>query len=148
MGNVHQVFISFELVDSANILYFSRVFELSHQAYEVMVSKQLGFVWNDWFNHPTWTVPIKHTEAEYILPLRGGQYYEILSSVKQVGDTSFIIEHRFLQNQTVYCNVKTVHVFCDRLSGTKIPIPFDLKAKFEALAKQTPQNPVHHLPYP
>jgi acyl-CoA thioesterase FadM len=126
-----KAFISFDLVDAAGIVFFAHLFTLSHHLFETAIVPFFGMSWKEWFNNGQWIAPIKHCEATYQKPLVGGQAYDVLASIRHVGESSFSIDYRFSLNQEEYCLVTIVQVFCDRSSGKKIPIPTMIRKQLE-----------------
>jgi acyl-CoA thioesterase FadM len=68
-------------------------------------------------------VPIKHAEAQYHHPLHAGEECQIELLVTGVSSSSFTLTSSFNQQNRCCCIVKTVHVFCNRLTKEKIAIP-------------------------
>lgn len=127
------IFVSFDLVDAAGILFFSHVFTLAHNIFETSVISKLEISWSEWFNNEQWIAPIRQCEATYKRPLLGGQTYDVDATILQIGQTSFSIEYHFCQKEIEYCSIKIVHVFCEKNSGKKIPIPSTIRQKLESL---------------
>lgn len=123
MGFQCSFHIPFHLTDAAGVLFFGHVFSIAHQAFEQFVIQQLACSWKEWFQNPDWVVPIKHAEAEYLHPLNGGEICCFEISIPAIHTTSFTLSTTLSQQQQTSCIVKTVHVFCNRLSKQKIPIP-------------------------
>lgn len=127
------VFISFDLIDAAGILFFAHVLTLSHHVFETAVIPLLGLSWKGWFNNGQWIAPVKQCEATYQKPLLGGQTYAVHTAVSHLGDSSFALTYRFCLNDEEHCSVKIVHVFCDQASGKKMPIPNPIRHRLESL---------------
>jgi 1,4-dihydroxy-2-naphthoyl-CoA hydrolase len=116
-------FIPFHLSDPAGILFFGHVFSLTHQAFEHFVIHQLECSWAFWFQNPEWIVPIKQAHAQYFQPLRAGQECQIQLALSTLSTCSFTLTSDFIQDREMACSVETIHVFCDRATRAKIPIP-------------------------
>jgi acyl-CoA thioesterase FadM len=119
----YEIFISFHLVDAAGIVFFGHVFSLAHQAFESYLIYQLKLTWKEWFQHERWIVPIRHTEALYFHPLRVGHSCLIQVQIADIKESSFQLAYHFYQDHVKCCSVHTTHVFCDRSTQKKIPIP-------------------------
>jgi len=111
-------------------MFFSRVFEFCHSAYEEWMSG-LGLA-RDYFTDPEITVPLIHAEADYIKPIKPGETITIEITVEKVGESSFTL------NYTVYNSknekaavVKTAHVFINKSSFTKCAVPEEFRGKAE-----------------
>jgi acyl-CoA thioester hydrolase/1,4-dihydroxy-2-naphthoyl-CoA hydrolase len=114
--------LPFHLADPAGVLFFSHVFTLFHQAFEYFIVDQLHCPWNEWFQNPTWVVPIKKAEAEYHSPLLAGEECHIDLIPIEIISSSFSLQSKFYQKKHC-CTLYTVHVFCCRSTKHKIPIP-------------------------
>lgn len=126
-----KAFISFDLIDAAGILFFSHAFTLCHHIFETAVLNELGITWKEWFNNSEWIAPIKHCEANFSKPLLGGQSYDVEAVISQFGESSFTINYTLSREKVEFCSVKIVHVFCDKTSGKKTPIPTNMRIKLE-----------------
>lgn len=114
--------VPFHLADPAGILFFGNAFTLFHQAFEHFILHQLTYPWKNWFQNPDWIVPIRQAEAQYLQPIFAGQECLIELAVSSTSHSSFTLTSTIHQNG-VCCSIKTVHVFCDRMTKQKIPIP-------------------------
>lgn len=125
-----ETYIPFQLGDAAGIVFFAHAFSLAHEVYELFVQQTLNITWDNWFNHPEWIVPIKHSQASYHLSLKVGSTYLIGLNIKKIGKTSFILHFSFMEKEALFCEVETVHVFCNRHTLQKEPIPSLILEKF------------------
>lgn len=125
-------FIPFHLADPAGILFFGHAFTLFHQAFEQFVLHQLKYPWALWFQNPEWIIPIRNVEAEYLHPILAGQSAQIEISVSSLSTSSFTLISSIRQEQ-LCCSIKTVHVFCHRLTKQKMPISADLQFRLHQL---------------
>ena len=100
--------------------------ELLDQAYEQFVVNHLGLPWEEWFQNPRWIIPVKHAEATYESPIKGGINCQIEICINSISNSSFVLNTSFLQEQPC-CSVQTVHVTCCRETKRKIEIPPSIK---------------------
>jgi 1,4-dihydroxy-2-naphthoyl-CoA hydrolase len=121
--------------DAAGILFFANQFRIVHDVYERFMGR-LGFGFRDRFEKRDFVIPIVHTEADYLRPLRVGDDIEIALSVGRIGRTSFVLNYHLtdLEGQTVG-KVSTVHVTIDPEKGTKIELPDDFRRKLAEWVK-------------
>ena len=119
--------ISFYDCDPAGILFFGRIFEICHSAYEDLIrSFDLK---SDYWHNVEYAVPIIHTEGEYLLPLRAGDIITVEVSVSQLKESSFELLYICKNDDGKVTNeVKTVHIFVDRRKWKKTPIDPEVKA--------------------
>lgn len=120
--------VQFSQVDAAGILFFGRFFALAHDAFEEWLL-MMGFSWGAWFQNPDWLVPLRHVEADYFKPLRGGEEYEIEVSLVELKESSFQARFRFFQGEALHAELRHFHVFVDPRFGGKIPIPGEVRRK-------------------
>lgn len=129
MTFISEVTPRFSQLDPAGILFFGEVFPICAGVYEDF-TQSLGFGWDEWFNHPETASPVKHAEAEYFRPLRGGQVYEVAVEVVSLRTSAFEVEFALTQGEASHCRVRIVHVFISKATGTKIAIPDAVRAAF------------------
>lgn len=116
--------INFFDCDPAGIIFFSRVFEFCHSAYEKLIeSFELD---EDYWDNAIYVVPIIHTECDYYKPLKYGDEISIEVIVSQLKTSSFELTYKLKVNDEVSASVKTVHVFVSREDWNKMEIPTDI----------------------
>lgn len=116
--------INFFDCDPAGIIFFSRIFDFSHSAYEQLIqSIELD---EDYWNNPTYVVPIIHSECDYFKPLKYGDEIRIETSVSVLKNSSFELTYKIKLNDETCALVKTVHVFVNRKDWTKMEIPTEI----------------------
>ena len=72
MAFVYETTIRFAQVDPAKVVYFARVYEMAHEAFEELMGS-LGFPVGPLFEESEWGMPLVHTEATYRRPWRLGE---------------------------------------------------------------------------
>lgn len=109
--------INFFDCDPAGIIFYSRIFEFCHSAYEQMI---YGFNLkeNYWMNED-YVVPIIHSESEYVKPIKYGDEISVNVQVSQLKNSSFELTYIIKRDKTLCCHAKTVHVFVDKKSWKK-----------------------------
>jgi len=113
--------INFYDCDPAGILFYGRIFELCHSAYEDLIrSFNLK---SDYWNNDEYAVPIIHTEGDYILPLKPGDEVTVEVRVSRLKESSFELSYDCKNSIGEITNqVKTVHIFVDKKKWKKTPI--------------------------
>jgi 1,4-dihydroxy-2-naphthoyl-CoA hydrolase len=84
---LYKTTINFFDCDPAGILFYSRFFEICHSAYESMISS--FSLREDYWNNSEYVVPITHSEAKYIKPVKYGETISIELKVMQIKNSSF-----------------------------------------------------------
>lgn len=122
--------IRFRQADPAQIMFFGEVFNLVHDAFEEFLDAA-KIPWADWFNHPDYIAPLKQAHAEYYSPFKPGYHVEIQSFVKDIRNSSFLMEYHFYNKGILLATANTLHVFVNRKTGDKIQIPQSFKSALE-----------------
>ncbi len=119
--------ISFYDCDPAGILFYGRIFEICHSAYEDLI-RSFKLKSNYWDNDE-YAVPIIHTEGEYLLPLRPGDEVTVEVTVSKLKESSFELSYACKNVKGEVTNqVKTVHIFVDKKQWKKTPIIDEVRA--------------------
>ncbi|MHB8581239.1 MAG: acyl-CoA thioesterase [Ignavibacteriaceae bacterium] len=110
--------IKFHDCDPAGILFFGRVYELCHSAYEEMIS---GFhLAEDYWSNDEYISPVIKSEAHYHRPMKYGEKISIEILVKTLKSSSFELEYSLKNREGVECVlVTTVHVFVNKKTWKK-----------------------------
>lgn len=110
--------INFHDCDPAGILFFGRIYEICHSAYEDMISS-FGLSENYWDN-PIYIVPILRSEAHYHKPLKHGEEISVQILVKTLKESSFELQYEVFNSKKELCVAAyTVHVFVDKITWKK-----------------------------
>jgi YbgC/YbaW family acyl-CoA thioester hydrolase len=113
--------INFYDCDPAGIIFYANLFKICHSVYEELI-ESFNLEENYWQNDE-YVVPIIRTDAEFIKPIRPGDYITIQLSVSQLKEHSFELSYDWVneKNEPV-AKARTVHVFVDKKTWKKIEI--------------------------
>jgi 1,4-dihydroxy-2-naphthoyl-CoA hydrolase len=119
--------ISFYECDPAGILFYGRVYELCHSAYEDLIA---SFGLNeDYWDNDEYVVPILNSEAHYHKPMKYGETISIGIKVSKLKSSSFELEYELKNEAGEECTVvRTVHIFVDKTTWKKRDIKNEVKA--------------------
>ena len=118
--------INFYDCDPAGILFYARIYELTHAAYEGLVDS--FNLKEDYWANDDYVVPIIHSEAKYHKPITYGQVITVEVSVTQIKTSSFELQYDCKnENGEVCVAVKTVHVLIDKITWKKNPLNESMK---------------------
>lgn len=118
--------INFYDCDPAGIIFFSRVFDFAHSAYEQII--QSIDKEEDYWNNDKYVVPIIKSESTYVKPMKYGDEIIINVNVSELRSSSFELAYNMLDaDGELLCSVKTVHVFVDKKNWEKMEIPKSIK---------------------
>ncbi len=118
----HPMVVAFQDVDAAGIVFFARIFRYFHDGYAAFLAAH-GFPLHVAFADGTFTAPLVHAEADFLAPMRFGEEVDVcLVAVEHVGSrVSF--GFRLEGAGTVRAVGKTVHMFVDRETFERAPVP-------------------------
>ncbi len=124
--------INFFDCDPAGIIFYSRVFDFAHSAYEQLI--QSIDKEKDYWNNDKYVVPIIRSESNYLKPMKYEDEIFIKVRVSELRSSSFELSYN-MENESdkLLCSVKTVHVFVDRKSWEKMEIPNHIREGLERL---------------
>ncbi len=143
MSFEHEVQVRFQDVDAGGVVFYGRVYDYVHMAYEEFWASE-GVDRSFFFGGADYLVPIAHSEADYRTPMRHGERVRVRLTVTRVGRASFTLRHRVVgPDGSPRVDALTVHAFVRRDSMKPIAIPDDLRA---ILLKHLVPEPVAHHP--
>jgi 1,4-dihydroxy-2-naphthoyl-CoA hydrolase len=120
--------VRFQDVDAAGVLFFGRIYDYCHHAYEEFWGAE-GVDRARFFAGAEYLVPIAHSEADYRRPIRHGDVIDVRIDVTRVGRASFTLRYHVTgAGGDLRAEATTVHAFVDRGTLKPIPIPEPLRA--------------------
>jgi 1,4-dihydroxy-2-naphthoyl-CoA hydrolase len=127
---IHKVKINFFDCDPAGILFYARVFQICHSAYEFMITS--FSLKEDYWNNSEYVIPISSSEAKYYNPIRYGETITIELNVIQLRNSSFELGYSCKnENGDVCAEVKTIHVFVDKKTWKKKELSKEVRSGLE-----------------
>jgi YbgC/YbaW family acyl-CoA thioester hydrolase len=116
--------------DPAGIIFYASIFRFAHSAYEDFM-RNLNLE-KDYFFNDEIVLPIIHTEADYINPIKVGEKLIISVIVSQLREKSFELSYNFSdENEKVRASAKTVHVCVNKNGFKKVSLPVTLYEKLK-----------------
>ncbi|HVO74410.1 MAG TPA: acyl-CoA thioesterase [Ignavibacteriaceae bacterium] len=126
---VYKKKINFFDCDPAGILFYGRVYELCHSAYEAMIES--FNLREDYWTNENYAVPIISSEAKYLKPIKNGDEIMVEIKVLRLKTSSFELLYDCKNKKGESCaSVKTVHVFIDKKNWTKTGMSNELSSRF------------------
>lgn len=125
-----EVKVYFYDADPAGIIFYASLFKFAHSAYEdFMRSLDLE---KDYFFDDEIVLPIIHTEADYLNPIKVGDKLIISVVVSQLRGKSFELSYNFSdESEKVRASAKTVHVCVNKNGFNKTSLPEKLYEKLK-----------------
>lgn len=110
-------------MDRAGIVYFGRVFEWCHIAYEELMTALFGGI-EGVFSGTDWGMPLVHAEADYKAPMKLDDRLTIELRIERLGGSSVAFGYRVVgPDADLRATAKLVHAFVDMRSFSKRAAP-------------------------
>lgn len=114
--------INFYDCDAAGILFFARIYELCHSAYEELIAS--FNIAEDYWNNEEYIVPIIKSEASYHKPIKYGEVITVEIKVAQLKSSSFELNYECKNEKgEVTDKIKIVHVCVRKKDWMKRELP-------------------------
>jgi len=121
-----QTTIRMQHTDVAGVVFFARVFDLAHLAYEDMLDA-VGHTLPADMGRASLILPLIHAETDYRAALRLGDRVRIEVEVREVRSRAFSLGYRFLKEDgSEAATTQTVHAAVDANTGHATALPDDL----------------------
>jgi 4-hydroxybenzoyl-CoA thioesterase len=131
---VSEKLIRFHHCDPAGIVFYPQYFILFHELLEDWFNRGLGLDYADFVSKERRGLPTAHIDCDFKVPSKIGDMVEMQLSVKRVGRTSLALSVRVCAGQEVRVTANQVLVLISLVDGALVPIPDDLRARFERFA--------------
>jgi len=116
--------VDYPMLDTANIAYFPRIYDLAHRFFEECWEEMCGISYPEMINDKKIGFPIVHIETDFISPLRYGDIIHATIWIEKVGTKSCTWAYRFhnQNNELLWSSSQvTVCVNMDTLESVVIP---------------------------
>ena len=87
--------VDYPMLDSANIAYFPRIYDLAHRFFEECWEEMCGISYPEMINDKKIGFPIVHIETDFISPLKYGDIIHATIWIDKVGTKSCTWAYRF-----------------------------------------------------
>ncbi len=130
---VTQLSVRFGDVDPAGIVYFPKIYDYIHQAFEELWDVHVGKRYYHLLGEEQLGFPLVHSEVDFKHPLHFGDRPVIRVTCFKLGRTSLGLHYRFLVDELL-CVDAHLTVVCVELSELSAkPLPEAYRAKFEEI---------------
>ena len=130
---VHEHTVRFHETDRAGIIYFARVFEYCHIAFEEMLRAIFGGV-DTLFRHGTWGMPLVDAKTRYLKPIYLDERLRIELRVARLGRGSVRFAYRVLgPDGTLRAETELTHAIVSMAEFEPQPVPPELRAGLQGL---------------
>ena len=118
--------IAFSETDPGGILFFAEFLKIAHRAYEAFfLNLDLE---RNYFLDDTYVLPIVHTSADFLSPVKFGDEILCQVQVSNIGVTSFELQYELMNGDKLAARVVTKHVTVLKNGFKKAHIPEELLA--------------------
>jgi len=115
-------------IDAAGVLFFAHLYRHAHDAYEAFMS-DIGFSLDEIIRKNR-KLPLVHSEAEFLKPIRHGDRIAIVLQIKNIGISSFTVDYRFTGEQgRQLATASTTHVYLDANGKKNSALPETLHSE-------------------
>ena len=121
--------IAFCETDPGGILFFAEFFKIAHISYERFF-EHLDLDRN-YFLDDKYILPIVHSSADYVSPVKFGDELKCEVKVGKIGTTSFELAYKLKNKNIVSAKVLTKHVVVLKDNFEKSPIPEILRLRLK-----------------
>jgi YbgC/YbaW family acyl-CoA thioester hydrolase len=130
--HIHETVVRLQHTDAAGVMFFPRIFELCHVAYEELL-ESIGEAIPQDMPRAAYIIPIVHTEADYRASLRIGDRVRIEAGLTKLRGRSFTVQYTLTKrdDRTLAGSVQTVHVVVDPATGKAMTMPPRLREGLE-----------------
>ena len=132
MAFCHNFRPRFHEVDRAGIIFFGRVFEYAHVAFEEVLFTVFGD-WDQLFHAHSVGLPLVNAESNFHKPIRQGDELRVESRIVKVGKGSLVFRHDIVDgSDSLRASVRLTHASIDLKTFKPIPLPSQFMEAFVA----------------
>lgn len=129
--------VRFHDVDHAGIIFFAKIYEYCHVAYEEFIEEVVGLPPREFFEARQLGAPLVATSSQHHHPLLHGDRMVIVCAVQAMGRSSLTMVYRVENGSGVLCaEVMCKHAFVSREPFQSIPIPDAIRARLAPYVRQ------------
>jgi 4-hydroxybenzoyl-CoA thioesterase len=132
---ISEKLIRFHHCDPAGIVFYPQYFVLFHELLEDWFNRGLGIDYADFVSRERRGLPTAHIDCDFKVPSKIGDTVQMQLGVKRVGRTSLALSVKVCAGEEVRVTANQVLVLISLADGALVPIPDDLRARFERFAE-------------
>lgn len=133
---VTQLQVRFGDVDPAGIVYYPKVYDYIHEAFEDLWNVHVGLRYYYLVSEERLGFPLVHSEVDFKQPLRFGDRPLVRITCSKIGTSSLVLRYRLSVDEQLCVDAKMT-VVCVALDGlSSVPIPDEYRARFEAILEE------------
>ena len=133
---VTQIQVRFGDVDPAGIVYFPKIYDFIHQAFEEVWDVHVGKRYYHLLGEEKIGFPLVHSEVDFKSPLRFGDRPIVKVNCFRLGRSSIGLHYRFYVADVLCVDARMTTV-CVALEGLKsIAMPEEYRVRFEDIMEE------------
>ena len=130
---VTQLQVRFGDVDPAGIVYFPKIYDFIHEAFEELWDVHVGRRYYHLIGEEQLGFPLVHSDVNFKHPLRFGDRPLVRVTCFEIGHSSIGLHYRFFLDETLCVDARNT-VVCVELDELKsIAIPEEYRVRFEEI---------------
>ena len=126
--------VRFQEVDAAGIIFYPVLLEYCHDLYVEFLSAHATAL-ADVLREGAWAAPIRHAEADYLMPLRFGDEVDVCLARAHLQQSEVTLGFRivFHGSKTLAAVAQSVHTFVELPGFKRTDIPQQLVQAFQTI---------------
>lgn len=124
------VSVRFGDVDPAGIVYFPRIYEYLHEAFEDVWEQHVGERYYRMIQDERRGFPLVHSEVDFKSPLRFGDVVDVRVTCTKLGNSSTTLRYRLFVGETLCVHAVQTTACVDLDAGKAIPMTDEHRARF------------------
>ena len=125
--------VRFGDVDPAGIVYYPKIFDLVHQAFEDVWDVHVGKRYYHLMHEQRLGFPLVHSEVDFVSPMRFGDRPVVRVTCGKLGESSMEMHYVFEVDGRRCVDARMTVVCVELASLEPTPIPAEYRSRFEAL---------------
>lgn len=114
-------------IDAAGVMFFAHLYRHAHDAYEAFMA-EVGYPLDGLLREGNYLLPLVASEAKFQQPLFHGDTITVRLDLARVGNSSFTVRYRFLdQEGNQRAELTTSHVWIGAADRRTAPLPEELR---------------------
>lgn len=130
---VTRIAVRFGHVDPAGIVYFPRIYDYVHEAFENVWEEHVGEKYYELLLERRIGFPLVHSEVDFRAPLRFGDRPDVHVTCFKLGRSSLGMRYRFLRDGIECVDARMVTACVHTKEMRSQPFPDEFRPAFEAL---------------
>ncbi len=125
--------VRFGHVDPAGIVYFPRIYDYLHEAFEELWERHVGVRYYELIGQRKIGFPLVHSEVDFTHPLRFGDRPLVRVTCFRLGHSAIGLRYRYLLDETPCVDARMTTASVDLTTMKPIAIPAAYRERFEAI---------------